>query len=181
MNTQLIARVETSGRNRDAGGAVQRRCGKIYAFAAQPVGILDRYRRVVDEDADRERHAAERHSVKRVAQAIRDDYRRQDRRRDRDQDDQGRPPRAKKQQDHQPGEPSGDRSLAQHARDRCGDKLPILYLCAKAVPGLFESVGFPAGSDRHNITLKKSAASSRTAASRCGASAPPLDTRARYA
>ena len=29
--------------------------------------------------------------------------------------------------------------------------------------------------DRHNITLKKSAASSRTAASRCGASAPPLD------
>ena len=28
---------------------------------------------------------------------------------------------------------------------------------------------------------KKSAASSRTAASRCGASAPPLDTRARYA
>ena len=35
--------------------------------------------------------------------------------------------------------------------------------------------------DRHNITLKKSPASSRTAASRCGASAPPLDTRARYA
>src|SRR5215467_10471597 len=35
--------------------------------------------------------------------------------------------------------------------------------------------------DRHNITLKKSPASSRTAASRCGASAPPVDTRARYA
>src|SRR5207342_3353914 len=35
--------------------------------------------------------------------------------------------------------------------------------------------------DRHNITLKKSAASNRTAASRCGASAPPLDTRATYA
>ena len=35
--------------------------------------------------------------------------------------------------------------------------------------------------DRHNITLKKSPASSRTAASRCGASAPPLDPRARYA
>src|SRR5262249_45354830 len=28
--------------------------------------------------------------------------------------------------------------------------------------------------DRHNITLKKSPASSRTAASRCGASAPPV-------
>jgi transposase len=35
--------------------------------------------------------------------------------------------------------------------------------------------------DRHNITLKKSPASSRTAASRCGAGSPPVDTRARYA
>ena len=34
--------------------------------------------------------------------------------------------------------------------------------------------------DRHNITLKKSPASSRTAASRRGAGAPPVDTRARY-
>jgi transposase len=35
--------------------------------------------------------------------------------------------------------------------------------------------------DRHNITLKKKPASCRAAASRCGASAPTLDTRARYA
>ena len=35
--------------------------------------------------------------------------------------------------------------------------------------------------DRHGITLKKSPASSRTAARRCGAGAPPVDTRARYA
>ena len=35
--------------------------------------------------------------------------------------------------------------------------------------------------DRHNITLKKKSASCRTAASRCGASAPTLDTRARHA
>ena len=35
--------------------------------------------------------------------------------------------------------------------------------------------------DRHDITLKKSPASSRTAARRCGTSAPPVDTRARYA
>ena len=34
--------------------------------------------------------------------------------------------------------------------------------------------------DRHNITLKKVPQRLRTAASRCGASAPPLDTRARY-
>jgi transposase len=33
--------------------------------------------------------------------------------------------------------------------------------------------------DRHNITLKKNPASCRTAASRCGARTPALDTRAR--
>ena len=35
--------------------------------------------------------------------------------------------------------------------------------------------------DRHDITLKKKPASRRTAAGRCGASTPALDTRARYA
>jgi len=35
--------------------------------------------------------------------------------------------------------------------------------------------------DRHNITLKKKPASCRTAASRRGASAPTVDTRARHA
>jgi transposase len=35
--------------------------------------------------------------------------------------------------------------------------------------------------DRHDITLKKKPASCRTAARRRGASAPPLDTRTRYA
>ena len=35
--------------------------------------------------------------------------------------------------------------------------------------------------DRHNITFKKKPASCRTAAGRCGASAPTLDARARHA
>jgi transposase len=35
--------------------------------------------------------------------------------------------------------------------------------------------------DRHNITLKKKPASCRTAASRCGARTPTLDSRARHA
>jgi transposase len=35
--------------------------------------------------------------------------------------------------------------------------------------------------DRHGITLKKKPASCRTAAGRCGPSAPTLDTRARHA
>jgi transposase len=35
--------------------------------------------------------------------------------------------------------------------------------------------------ERHDITLKKKSASCRTTTSRCGASAPTLDTRARHA
>ena len=79
VNTQLIASVETMRRHRNAGGAVQRRGGKIHAFAAQPMGVLDRHRRIVDQDADRERHAAERHGVERVAHEVEDDDRGQDR------------------------------------------------------------------------------------------------------
>jgi transposase len=35
--------------------------------------------------------------------------------------------------------------------------------------------------DRHNITVKKKPASGRATTRRCGAGAPPLDTRARFA
>ena len=129
------------GRHRNAGGAVQRRRGETHAFAAQPVGVLDRHRRIVDQDADRKRHAAERHGVERVAHEVEDDDRREDRQRNRDQDDQGRPPRAEKQQDHQPGEPGRDRSLAEHAGDRCGDELRLIEQLVDAQSGRRGSAG----------------------------------------
>ena len=110
----------------DARGAVQRRRGEAHAFAAQPVRVLDRHRRIIDENADRERHAAERHGVERVAEEIEDDDRRQDRQRNRDQDDQRRTPGAEKQQDHQTRKPGRDRPLANHARDRRGDELRLI-------------------------------------------------------
>ncbi len=80
------------GRHCNAGGAVQRRGGEIHASAAQPVGVLDRHRRIVDQDADRQRHAAERHGVERVAYEVEDDDGGEDRQRNRDQNDQGRTP-----------------------------------------------------------------------------------------
>jgi hypothetical protein len=61
-----------------------------------------------------------------VAHEVEDDDRCEDRQGNRDQNDQGRPPRAQKQQDHQPREPRRDRSLAQHAGDRCGDELRLI-------------------------------------------------------
>ena len=58
-----------------------------------------------------------------------------DRQRNRDQDDQGRPPRAEKHQDHQPREPGRDRPLADHARDRRGDELRLVEQCLDAHAG----------------------------------------------
>ena len=79
-------------KNGNAGGAVQGRCRQIHAFATQPVRVLDRDGRIVDQDADRQRHAAERHGVERVAHEVEDHDRGEDRQRDRNQHDKGRPP-----------------------------------------------------------------------------------------
>ena len=40
----------------------------VLALLEVPVDVLDRHRRVVDQDADREREAAERHDVDRLAE-----------------------------------------------------------------------------------------------------------------
>ena len=69
------------GGDRDAGGAVQGCRRKGHPFTAQPVSVLDRHRRIVDENADRERHAAEGHCVERVAEKVQDDDGCQDRQR----------------------------------------------------------------------------------------------------
>ena len=72
---------------------------------------------VVHEDADRQRHAAQRHGVERLAQCPQDDDRREDRQRDRDGDDERASPRAEEQQDHQRRQPGRDRPFLEHALD----------------------------------------------------------------
>ena len=107
------------GRHRDLGRAVQRRIGqRLVLLGEQPVRVLDRHRGIVDQDADREREAAERHGVDGVAEEVEHHQRRQDRERDRDDDDEGRAPRAEEQDDHQRGQRRGDGAFAQHAVDR---------------------------------------------------------------
>src|ERR1700755_1567014 len=90
VNTQLIARVETM-----VGTAMPAEPCSVAAARLKPrprtrwvFSML-----IVDEDADRERHAAKRHGVERVAHEVKDDDRCQDRQRDRDQHNQGRAPR----------------------------------------------------------------------------------------
>ena len=82
------------------------------------MGVLDGDRGIVDQDADGERKAAERHDVERVSEEIERHERREDGERNRDQHDQGRAPGAEEQQDHESGQRRGDGPFAHHAVDR---------------------------------------------------------------
>ncbi len=55
-------------RRRDLGGAVEDGPHDGLALRHVAVDVLDLHRRVVDQDADGERHAAERHDVQRLAE-----------------------------------------------------------------------------------------------------------------
>ena len=74
-------------RDGDLIGAVEDRRLERLAFLEVPVDVLDRDRGIVDQDADGEREAAERHDVDRLAQCAERDDRRQDRQRNRHRDD----------------------------------------------------------------------------------------------
>ena len=111
------------GRHRDAGGAVQRRLRQRHPLLGeQSMRVLDRHResstRMPTASASPPSVIVLSVSPRKYSTTseVRID------KRDRDHDDQRRTPRAEKQQDHQRGQPGGDRALAQHARHRCGDE-----------------------------------------------------------
>ena len=93
VKTQLMASVETSvGTAMPAAPCSVASGSGMSFFGQQAMGVLDRHRRIVDQDADRERETAERHGVERLAEEVQHDERRKDRQRNRDHDDQGRAP-----------------------------------------------------------------------------------------
>ena len=55
-------------RHHDLRGAVHDRGLDVLALFEMPVDVLDRHRRFVDQDADRERQPAQRHDVERFAE-----------------------------------------------------------------------------------------------------------------
>ena len=67
-NTMQMHSSDTNAGVDDLRGAVQDRGLDVLALLEMPVDVLDRHGRVVDEDADREREAAERHDVERLAE-----------------------------------------------------------------------------------------------------------------
>ena len=97
--------------------AVQDRRLDLLALLQVAVDVLDRHRRIIDQDADRQRQAAQRHDVDGLAERRQAGDRGQDRQRDRERDDQRAAPAAQEQQDHQPGQGRGDDRLAHHAAD----------------------------------------------------------------
>ena len=80
--------------------------------------ILHLDRRVIDENAHREREPAQRHRVDGLLRGVEADDRKENREWNRDGDDHGVSPSAEKQQDHQRGERRRDQCLADHAIER---------------------------------------------------------------
>src|SRR6266403_1710962 len=98
--------------------AAENRRFHILTVLEMIVDVLDGDRRVVDQDADRQRESAQCHDVDRLAQRGQAANRRQDRQGDRNRDDQGAAPTAQEQQDQQARQRSGDHGFANHAGNR---------------------------------------------------------------
>ena len=81
------------------------------------IDVLDGDRRVVDQNADRERQTAERHHVDGLAEQRQRDQRAQHRQRYRNGDDEGRAPTAEKDEDHEAGQRGRDQSFANDGSD----------------------------------------------------------------
>ena len=111
---------ERNGRgNDDLPRAVHDRGLDVLALLEMVVDVLDRDGRVIDENADRERKTAERHHIDRFAGGGQERDRGENRERNRDHDDEGRTPAAKKDEDHQSGQRRGDHAL-KNDRRHCG-------------------------------------------------------------
>ena len=98
-------------RRHDLVRAVEDRGFYVLALLEVPVDVLDGHGRIIDEDADREREAAERHDVEGLADQRQHDDGAEHGERNRNGDDQRRPPASEKQQDHHAGQKRRDHAL----------------------------------------------------------------------
>ena len=102
----------------DLLGTVQNRLHQPFALVKIAVDVFDLHRRIIDENAHGQRHAAQRHHIQCLPQYPQHDDRHQNRKRDRNTDDERAAPRTEKQQDHQSRQSRGDTRLLHHAADR---------------------------------------------------------------
>jgi len=86
------------------------------------MNVFDGNSCVVDQYADRECEAAQRHGVHRFAHGAEDDDGAENRERNRDRDDERASPASEEQKDHQCVRHASDDALAKHSLDRSTDK-----------------------------------------------------------
>ncbi len=84
-------------RQSDLVGAVENRGFHVLAVLEMVIDVLDGDRRIVDQNADRERESAQGHDVDRLSEGGQTANRRQNRQRDRNRDDQRAAPAAEEQ------------------------------------------------------------------------------------
>jgi len=106
------------GRHADLAGAHDDGLVQRGAQVQVALDVLDRDDGLVDQHAHRQREAAQRHQVERLAQDLQDDHRGQDGQRDRERDHQRAAPVAQEQQHQCRGEAGGDQGLHRDADDR---------------------------------------------------------------
>ncbi len=97
--------------------AVEDRLDGFFAHREVAVDVFNFYRRVIDEDSDRECEPAKRHDIDGLAKRAETENADENRQRNRDGNDQRALPVSQEQQDHDRGEASGNDPLANHALD----------------------------------------------------------------
>jgi hypothetical protein len=101
----------------DLRRAVQNRLLDLLPRFEIAVDVFDLHRRIVHQDADRQRETSQRHDVDRFPQRCQRRQRTKNRERDRYRDDQSRAPAAQEDQDHDRRQAGGNNRLAHHAVD----------------------------------------------------------------
>ena len=99
----------------DLRGAFKDAFMELGTFFKIALDVFDGDDRVVNEDADGEREAAESHDIDGLAEQAEDDDGRKNRKRDGDRDDERRAPTAEEEQDHQAGKHGGDDGFSDDA------------------------------------------------------------------
>ena len=114
------------GRHDDLGRAVHDRLLDTLTLLEVIVDALDRHRRLVDQDTDREREAAQGHDIERLAERPQRTDGAQDRQWNGGGHDQGRAPAAQEQQDHETGKRRRDHAFPDHALDGCAHEQGLI-------------------------------------------------------
>ena len=113
-------------RRADLAGAERRRFDARAAFLAVPDDVLQDHDRIVDQHADRERDAAERHDVERQVEHVHHDEGADHRHRDREAGNEGRAGVAQEQVEDQDREQAADQRGLAHLADRRGNELRLV-------------------------------------------------------